>query len=470
MSTTTTTVQSETSLRRRTHALERAHSRSSLDTPNGKGKATVEEPEGSKHNQTLGQAGPSSPVDNNSDSGYSVEEKDSSDGEDSGGSKGREGNGEAAQRTRLRLHTNVRRPSSKERSPMSPTTRAWYEFDLAVVVALVSPIGNWLTGGDHVKNLVLIILLIFYLHQIIEIPWALYQKSRPRTRVPHIPSEDPTSPQARYSQIAASELHKFELFFLFLTFLSPLLGALLLRYASEAILGPEAVSWFSTGLFVLATGVRPWAHLIDRLNQRTAELHDFVLYPPPTLSVSEEAHQQLEQRVAQLEKALGKMRTKVAHATEDVYEYVDDAVDAVEHAMRKQERKWDKYEGKVNEVEQVVGQLHAVTTRKEHATTLYASLLADISAFKSGFLSTIDYFTSPAPHKTLCRGPALKTPMRSLSGTSTPLETIVEEEHAVDTYPLLGRLSSITSSLVYRAGYLATLPLRAVARMVFRNY
>lgn len=52
--------------------------------------------------------------------------------------------------------------------PATPTTRSWYEFDLAVVVALVSPIGNWLTGGDHVKNLLLIVLLIFYLHQIIE--------------------------------------------------------------------------------------------------------------------------------------------------------------------------------------------------------------------------------------------------------------------------------------------------------------
>ena len=51
---------------------------------------------------------------------------------------------------------------------MSLTTRAWYEFDLAVVVALVSPVGNWLTGGDHVKDILLIVLLIFYLHQIIE--------------------------------------------------------------------------------------------------------------------------------------------------------------------------------------------------------------------------------------------------------------------------------------------------------------
>jgi hypothetical protein len=48
------------------------------------------------------------------------------------------------------------------------SSKGWYEFDLSVILALVSPIGNWLTGGDHVKNILLILLLIFYLHQIIE--------------------------------------------------------------------------------------------------------------------------------------------------------------------------------------------------------------------------------------------------------------------------------------------------------------
>lgn len=45
---------------------------------------------------------------------------------------------------------------------------SWADLDLSIIVALVSPIGNWLTGGDHIKNLFLIILLIFYLHQIVE--------------------------------------------------------------------------------------------------------------------------------------------------------------------------------------------------------------------------------------------------------------------------------------------------------------
>ena len=71
----------------------------------------------------------------------------------------------------LRIRTDEgaapRRPSLLH-TPTSPTSQAWYEFDLAVVVALVSPIGNLLTGGDHIKNLLLVSLLIFYLHQIIE--------------------------------------------------------------------------------------------------------------------------------------------------------------------------------------------------------------------------------------------------------------------------------------------------------------
>lgn len=52
--------------------------------------------------------------------------------------------------------------------PDAVNERAWYEFDLSVVLALLSPIANWLTGSDYVKNILLILLLVFYLHQIIE--------------------------------------------------------------------------------------------------------------------------------------------------------------------------------------------------------------------------------------------------------------------------------------------------------------
>lgn len=45
---------------------------------------------------------------------------------------------------------------------------SWTDLDLSVVVALAAPIGNWLTGNDHLKNLFLILLLIIYLHKLIQ--------------------------------------------------------------------------------------------------------------------------------------------------------------------------------------------------------------------------------------------------------------------------------------------------------------
>jgi hypothetical protein len=49
----------------------------------------------------------------------------------------------------------------------TPAPHAWYKPSFPVLLALAPPIGNWLTGGDHVKDL-LLLLLVFYLHQIVE--------------------------------------------------------------------------------------------------------------------------------------------------------------------------------------------------------------------------------------------------------------------------------------------------------------
>ncbi|KAF8963315.1 hypothetical protein BDZ97DRAFT_1919976 [Flammula alnicola] len=508
---TTTTIQQGTPLRKRMRVLERAHSLTSLNTLASTDVKTLPLADMKLKHKDSGKDMPPSPI-------MDYESPSESSDEEHEHSSGAEEHPSAVEHPKLRRPTidtaeAYRYKAPEDRSSMSPNARAWYEFDLAVVVALVSPIGNWLTGTDHIKNLFLIFLLIFYLHQIIEIPWSLYQKSRPRNRATQLPPSaalaNTNSPESRYSQLAASELQKLEFFFLFLTFISPFLGAALLRFATDAILGPDAVSWFSTGLFVLATGMRPWAHLIDRLSQRTTDLHDFVHYPPPAQPVALEEYQALENRVAQLEKALSKIKTKVANTTEDVYEYVDDAVDAVEHAMRKQERKYDKYEGKVKEVEQVVVQLSASTTPRHGTVTqedsIRGALAADIRTLKA-YLSSILEHTIPAwimlPSRRMLygtiytSGPSTnssstiyignqlssgKIPMRSLSGQSspsqpsTPLETILEEEPVYvpaksSNLWLLAQPYYLTSSLVYRIGYLATTPLRAVARMVLRNY
>ena len=403
----------------------------------------------------------------------------------------------------LEEHEHSRHQRHTYDDDSSPTrSRAWYEFDLAVVVALVSPVGNWVTGGDHIKNLLLIVLLILYLHQIIEstifhfyflhkailislsvrlVPWKLYHQAR-RRHSRHTSQLDPESVEARYAQLAASELRRFEFFFLFLTFLSPFFGASLLRYVTASILGPDAVSWFSTGLFVLATGVRPWTHLVERLSQRTIALQSYVHRPSPVHVASEEQHLLLEKRVAEMERSLSKIKSQVAHTTEDVCEYVDEAVGTVEHAMRKQERKWDKYEGKVREIEQVVVTLKNTAHAKN---VLRTSDLGAIQTFVSSLIGYIipTWLTAPGQNlfsvifsSSAANADPKKYSMRPLSGSSspsTPLETILEHESISNSnskFPLLAQPYSLISNIVYRTGYIVTLPLRAVVRMILRNY
>ena len=153
----------EPSLRRRLNVLERSQSLSGL-----KKKASdlpkilpVDMKHKSKDEQT-----PSSPTDDDSLSESSEDDKEHS----ADVPEDDEPMMSSTPPLRPTLHTRHlhRRSPQWDRSPMSPKSRAWYEFDLAVVVALVSPIGNWLTGGDHIKHLLLIALLIFYLHQVIE--------------------------------------------------------------------------------------------------------------------------------------------------------------------------------------------------------------------------------------------------------------------------------------------------------------
>ncbi|RDB18292.1 hypothetical protein Hypma_000549 [Hypsizygus marmoreus] len=354
------------------------------------------------------------------------------------------------------------------RSPDSPNTRAWYEFDLAVVVALVSPIGNWLTGGDHIKNLFLIILLIFYLHQIIEVPWELYRKARPRRRAPNIP---PSKVDEKYKQIATSELHALELFFLALTAASPFFGALFLRYATAAVLGEDSVSWFSTALFVMATGMRPWSHLVERFNRRTTDLHDVIHYPSPNINAEDVQAQMADmlKRIAYLERSLAKTKTKFVDATEEVYEYVDHAVDSVDRSVRKHDKKYDKQDAKIKDLEHTIEMLKGKGKQK-------VGLSVNTQPASPSLLNYILpqwWFSPPPHHRTMYTSPTYspsgKASLRSFpSSSSMQLETIPEEE--TSKYPVLAQPANLPALVLSRIGYLATMPLRAVLRMVLRNY
>jgi hypothetical protein len=167
-----TTVASDTSFRRRLGVLDRIHA-DAIDRTHSNAKRSDQ-----PHILSLEiNDNPSSPTDHDILSDSSDEGKERSEDEEEEVVKVEPKRAEEPFNRPTITTRNLRR--QRDRSPMSPRSRAWYEFDLAVVVALVSPIGNWLTGGDHIKNLLLIALLIFYLHQIIEsalyLFWSLRQ-------------------------------------------------------------------------------------------------------------------------------------------------------------------------------------------------------------------------------------------------------------------------------------------------------
>ncbi|KDQ50571.1 hypothetical protein JAAARDRAFT_74103 [Jaapia argillacea MUCL 33604] len=227
----------------------------------------------------------------------------------------------------------------------------WTDLDLSIIVALVAPVGNWLTGTDHLKNLFLICLLILYLHQLIEVPWQLYRSSRPKYAAPDtLRPNGSTSSGSRLIHLARSELHTHELAYLGLSLVSPFLGAMFLRHVLSVLNGPNLphpLSWFSTTLFVLALGIRPWSHLIKRLRKRTQDLHDTIHYhyPSPGLQNRIETDHKVKDlvtRVEQLEKEIERLRaiaTETKDTLEDVYDDVSGSLEDVDRALRRQDRK-----------------------------------------------------------------------------------------------------------------------------------
>ncbi|KAK2460403.1 hypothetical protein APHAL10511_007568 [Amanita phalloides] len=328
-------------------------------------------------------------------------------------------------------------------------SRAWYEFDLAVLVALVSPVGQWLTGGDHVKSLSMICLLIYYLHQIIEVPWTIYQNARLQRPLPSIP---PTTIEEKYQQMGASELRKIEIFFLCLTALSPVLGAAFLRYASATMIGPEAVSWFNVGLFVLATGVRPWTHLVERLKQRTSDLHEAVQYPiPPNFATTRELLDRLDnltRKIEKLEKSIRRNEIKTLELRDDVYHDIDEMLERMDTTVRKHEKRQVRHESRVKGVEDTLRRIENRSPLGVRVLVLPVSLLRCV----------VPSWLYLPPHRILVR--LLHTISPSVDDKTCQTSTTREEEAGpIARYGLLSSVSDI-----------ATFPFRTVARMVLQSY
>jgi len=143
-------------------------------------------------------------------------------------------------------------------------------------------------------------------------------------------------------RLAETELQRHEYAYLFISIVTPFVGAALLRSILGLVNGADSISWFSTTLFVLAAGVRPWGHLISRLRERTTSLHDTIHYPSPdTQFIAASRLQAVVDRVGRLEQELSTIKRAMAMRThvEEMHDDLNSALQDTERAMRKQERK-----------------------------------------------------------------------------------------------------------------------------------
>ena len=174
------------------------------------------------------------------------------------------------------------------------------------------------------------------------VPWELYHASLPRRPVPNIPR--PKNAKDRMIQLAHSELQTHQGFYLLLTVISPLLGTMLLRYVLASVTGGDQLSWFSITLFILATGMRPWSHLLDRLRKRTADLHDAIHYPSPESGyVTSQKLQATLSRVDALERELHDIKSKLTSnsGVEEVYDDLNGGLEEIEKVVRRNQRRAD---------------------------------------------------------------------------------------------------------------------------------
>ena len=118
---------------------------------------------------------------------------------------------------------------------------------------------------------------------------------------------------------------------------------MLIRYVFSAMNGVDSLSWFSTTLFVLATGIRPWSHLISRLQERTSDLQDAVEEPERERLERENGRklQEAFSRLDTLERVVIELRAKSAKIAplQEACDDLSEALGDMERSVLRHERK-----------------------------------------------------------------------------------------------------------------------------------
>jgi hypothetical protein len=210
-----------------------------------------------------------------------------------------------------RRESKVQYTTGTINDPSNEYSASGYTWPIAF--ALIPPLGAIFYGSaDMWSDILLLLLLGYYLYNIVKIPWELYYAARTR-RVLHDTATMPGStvsssekelpPHLQKHRLNASAtLRRQELASLLLVVSSPLLGGLTLDYV-RAHLTPTRtyITNFNITLFVFAAGIRPLLHVVYLLKKRALHLQEVVHFPSTEV-------ENVKRRLAKAEEELAILR------------------------------------------------------------------------------------------------------------------------------------------------------------------
>ncbi|KAI9455717.1 hypothetical protein BJY52DRAFT_1213222 [Lactarius psammicola] len=270
------------------------------------------------------------------------------------------------------------------RKKSSSGTSSGTDLDLSIIVALIEPLVNWLTGSDHIKGLFLVLFLIVYLHQLVQVPWELYNASRKRRSHPSFRSLNLQENEEAVIKIqtkrAATELRRQEFAYLFLSMVTPFAGA--------------------HNAFVLAAGVRPWSHLTSRLREHTSSLQDSIHYPSPdTQFIVDSRLQVVVNRINGLEQELSTVKRAMAMRAyvDDMHEELNSALQDTERTIRKQERRVEStrnsYDTRLAMLEKAISGIE-----RTHGGRVRGTILSDTSSTSGHPYKSLEFVVDTILH------------------------------------------------------------------------
>uniref|UniRef100_A0A1D1XN81 Uncharacterized protein n=1 Tax=Anthurium amnicola TaxID=1678845 RepID=A0A1D1XN81_9ARAE len=210
---------------------------------------------------------------------------------------------------------NHRDRSNNQEMPTSPpemrdpTTDSFssHAYSWPIAFAVVPPMGALIYGKSDVwSDFLLLLLIAFYLYNIIKVPWELYYAARTRRVINENQTADPAQEEQRNQ--ASKDLRRQELWALLLVIASPIIGGYALHGAKMYLNYDKYISHFNIVLFVFAAGIRPLMHIASLAKNRTLHLQEQVHYPSTEVELLKRRVQHLEYEFSQLRRGTATKR------------------------------------------------------------------------------------------------------------------------------------------------------------------